>query len=288
MKISIITPCYNSEKYIRETIESVISQRGEFEIEYIIVDGGSTDKTIGIIEKYIIDISSKEFSIKCNHVDLRLISEPDQGMYDALVKGLKIATGDIMAYINSDDIYSPKAFSAVMEIFRDYPKIDWLTGMLLIFNEKGQTTNFIRPLRYDSALIRKGIYGTILPFIKQESTFWRKEMINKLDYERLKKYKYAGDYYIWHTFSKTAYLFTAECCFAGFRNRKDQLSKMKTCYFKEFYDIAGKRSVADMIKAYLYLITNYIMLNKYKRLFNKNTIYYNHENNKWEYAGKML
>lgn len=91
MKISIITVCYNSEKYIRSAIESVINQTYN-DIEYIIVDGSSKDKTVDIIKSYGNKIS-------------KFVSEPDKGIYDAMNKGLKMATGDIVAILNSDDFY---------------------------------------------------------------------------------------------------------------------------------------------------------------------------------------
>ncbi|MEI7595021.1 MAG: glycosyltransferase family 2 protein [Bacteroidota bacterium] len=91
MKISIITVCYNSEKYIKSAIESVINQTYK-NIEYIIIDGYSKDKTLAIIESYGERIT-------------KFVSEPDNGIYDAMNKGLKMATGDYLAVLNSDDFY---------------------------------------------------------------------------------------------------------------------------------------------------------------------------------------
>lgn len=92
MKISIITVCFNSSKTIRDTIESVLSQDYS-DIEYIIVDGGSTDGTLEIINDYIDSVSI-------------LISEPDRGIYDAMNKGIQLATGEVIATLNSDDVYA--------------------------------------------------------------------------------------------------------------------------------------------------------------------------------------
>ena len=91
LKISIITVCYNSEKTIQETLKSVKNQNFE-EIEYLIVDGGSTDKTLAIV--------------KDDHQVKKIISEPDNGIYDAMNKGIRIATGDIIGFLNSDDLYA--------------------------------------------------------------------------------------------------------------------------------------------------------------------------------------
>ena len=92
MKVSIITVCFNSAETIKDTIESVINQTYK-EIEYIIVDGASSDGTMKIVDSYKKRIS-------------KIVSEPDDGLYDAMNKGIKIATGDIVGIINSDDFYT--------------------------------------------------------------------------------------------------------------------------------------------------------------------------------------
>jgi len=103
-KVSIITVCYNSEKYIRTAIDSVLSQDYP-DIEYIIIDGKSADKTMQIIGEY------------GNKISL-VISEPDNGIYDAMNKGLKLATGDIVATLNSDDMYASNTIiSQVVNLF---------------------------------------------------------------------------------------------------------------------------------------------------------------------------
>lgn len=91
MKISIITVCFNSASTIEDTIKSVLSQTHK-DIEYIIIDGGSTDETLSIIENY-------RESISC------VISEPDDGLYDAMNKGIRAATGDVIGILNSDDVF---------------------------------------------------------------------------------------------------------------------------------------------------------------------------------------
>jgi glycosyltransferase involved in cell wall biosynthesis len=92
MKISIVTVCYNSEATIRDTIESVLAQSYS-DIEYIIVDGASSDRTMAIIDEYK------------DHRIATVVSEPDQGIYDAMNKGIKLATGDVVGILNSDDFY---------------------------------------------------------------------------------------------------------------------------------------------------------------------------------------
>lgn len=111
MKTSIITPTYNSEKTIEKTILSVISQPHDFDVEYIVIDGGSTDKTCKIIKKY------------SDYID-KFISEPDKGAYDAMNKGINIASGDIIGIINSDDWYNYGAVQIIEQEFLANPDVD--------------------------------------------------------------------------------------------------------------------------------------------------------------------
>ena len=99
MKISLITACYNSAKTIKTAIESVLSQKG-VDIEYIIVDGGSTDGTVAIVEEF----SRKEHKGRKEGFEFKWMSERDRGMYDAINKGIKMATGDIVGILNADDV----------------------------------------------------------------------------------------------------------------------------------------------------------------------------------------
>lgn len=107
MLLSIITVCYNSEKFIKHAIESVLNQDYP-NIEYIIVDGGSSDNTLNIVKSYGSKIT-------------KIISEPDKGIFDAMNKGISLASGDIIGMLNSDDLYlDNKVISKVVESFKTY------------------------------------------------------------------------------------------------------------------------------------------------------------------------
>ena len=153
MKISIITVCMNSESTIEQTVESVLLQKDE-NIEYIIVDGNSTDRTLEIVNKYR------------NRVDW-IISEPDRGIDDAMNKGILLATGDIIGIINSDDWYEPETFKKIQKCFRN-SNADVVYGRMNLVDEKGRTklltpTN-IEKLRYEmevphsTAFVKKDAY----------------------------------------------------------------------------------------------------------------------------------
>jgi glycosyltransferase involved in cell wall biosynthesis len=217
-KISIITPCFNAEKYIEETIKSVINQTAILsklvELEYIICDGKSTDKTIDVIESI-----TREHSCK----SIKIISEPDAGMYDALSKGLKKASGDIIAYINAGDYYNQHALEVVLEIF-EAGKANWLTGYNVFYNEKSQIVEITLPFKYRKEFFACGFYGMGLPNVQQESTFWSSSLNHSIDYEYLSKLKFAGDFYLWLQFSKICDLKIVKSYLGGFKFHRGQLS----------------------------------------------------------------
>ena len=232
MKFSIVTPTYNCEKYLIETIESILSQKGKFDIELIFVDNLSSDNTLNIIKNYQNLITEKQYEIHCNSINLKIISEMDYGMYDALNKGFSIATGDIYAWANSDDIYFPGAFEVVSDVFYKFPEIQWLKGITSYIDENSKITRFGRCYMYFQKWIRKGIYGRKLYFIQQSSTFWRPELwkkVNGLD----SHLKLAGDFGLWIKFAKYTPLYSLNYFTDCFRFRNGQLSENKEKYFKE-------------------------------------------------------
>ena len=121
VKISIVTPSYNQSPYLEKTIQSVLNQNYP-NLEYIIMDGGSTDGSVDIIKKYSKFITYWE-------------SNPDKGQADAIYRGFERASGDIIAWINSDDFYLDGALKAVGNYFSKYPSIEWLAGNGIIVDE---------------------------------------------------------------------------------------------------------------------------------------------------------
>lgn len=130
MKISIITVCFNSETTIRDTLES-IKYQDYTNIEYIIIDGGSTDNTLKILDEYrgIITI---------------LVSEQDKGLYDAMNKGIIVASGDVIGILNSDDLYQDsKVIKEVMDEFNNNSELDIIYGNL-VYVKSDDTNKVIR------------------------------------------------------------------------------------------------------------------------------------------------
>lgn len=205
-KISIVTPNFNGGEYLEETIKSVLSQDYP-NLEYIIIDGGSTDNSIDIIKKYKNQLTY-------------WVSEPDNGLYEAVQKGFDKSTGEIMAWINSDDLYHPKAFFTVAEIFK-LPGINWLQGIPSTFDEAGRTIAVNKIKRWS----KLNYYLGNFKWIQQESVFWRRSLWDLSGGKLTVEMKYASDLELWIRFFRHEKLFVTNALLGGFRMRsKQQLS----------------------------------------------------------------
>lgn len=127
MMFSIITPCYNSEKTIERTLQSVQSQTYQ-NYEYIIIDGGSVDGTLSIVEAYKSKFNGK----------MRVISEKDDGIYDAMNKGIRMAQGKLLGIVNSDDFYENTCLENALKKYNSNLPYQIIYGMMRIVNEKGE------------------------------------------------------------------------------------------------------------------------------------------------------
>lgn len=154
--VSIITVCFNSEKTIERTIRSVLEQTYK-NLEYIIVDGKSTDKTLEIVEKYRPSFKGR----------MKVISESDQGIYDAMNKGIRNASGDLIGIINSDDFYEADAVENVVAAMKD-ADYQILYGMLRVINKKEDTKAIVMPkhenlenemLAHPTCFVTKKVYS---------------------------------------------------------------------------------------------------------------------------------
>lgn len=218
MKISIITTNYNTDKYLEQTIKSVLNQKGEFELEYIITDGGSIDNSLEIIKKYNKEVKEGKWG---KHITYKYISKKDKGQSNGINKGLKMATGDIIAFLNADDIYLENTLNTVVEYFKENPDCMWLTGYCKIVDENGkQIKKYITG--YKNRKLRKFTFEQLLieNCISQPATFWRKELLEEVGYidESL---HYSMDQDLWARFAKKYRLHLIKDYLACFRFTPD-------------------------------------------------------------------
>ncbi len=248
MKLSIITPCFNAEKYIYATALSVISQQGDFEIDYFIIDGNSTDKTLEKIKQIEALTKLRSFQDNCKGITFNYISEADRGMYHAISKGLEAATGDIIAYINASDGYLPGAFQAVANTFRNHQHVNWLTGWNTWAKESGELFDNFLPVSYSESCIKSYQYnGHLLPHIQQESTFWRKHLLENIETKILSKMKYAGDFYLWKTYCNDHKLHILQAQLAFFKLHENQKSTDIELYHTEARSISNKATLPVLL-----------------------------------------
>jgi glycosyltransferase involved in cell wall biosynthesis len=248
-RISIVTVCYNMENYIEKTILSVLSQNYA-NLEYIIVDGGSTDNTLTIINKYRNQIS-------------KIICEEDESMYEALIKGFNSSTGDILAWLNADDSYFPWTFDTVSKIFIDNEKTNWIGGIPAFLDEDRNLTNIYthagaKPSYFIvNGWFREDLFG----FLQQEGMFWRRELYfgsGGLDIN----YKYAGDFELWTRFAAKSELVTVAIPLGAFMKRSTGISiNSRNEYLKEV-----KKACKNKRK-YPYYYWKFIKSLKMKQLF---------------------
>lgn len=234
-KISIITASYNSEKYIEHTIQSVIEQTYN-NIEYIIVDGGSTDATLSIIERYKEKIQT-------------FISEPDNGVYDAFNKGIKASKGDVIYFLNSDDyLVKEDILEEVMKFFERNPEKAMVYGNILVKNEEsGFIDLYGREFNLDDLKAAK------MP--PHPGLFIKSEMIKKYNGFSL-DYKIASDFDLItrifiNEFEQIAYLNLRIACFrygglSSSLKNKNKLEEEATEIVRKHFGITYKpRGVAE-------------------------------------------
>jgi glycosyltransferase involved in cell wall biosynthesis len=223
-KFSIVTPSFNQAQFIERTLQSVMDQQGDFSVEHIVIDGGSTDGTPGILEKYAPGI--------------KYFSGPDRGMADALNKGIALASGDVVGWINTDDVYLPGTFAKVSGYFNLHPECQWLFGNCRIIDEEDREVRkwitaykngLLRNFRYDRLLLEN--------FISQPAVFMRRSALERVGPVDI-SLPTAMDYDLWLRFARIGEPGYIDDYLSCFRMHRDSISyKGYRAQFEEQYSI---------------------------------------------------
>ena len=231
------------------------------------MDGASTDGTLETLQRY-------------ERQGVIVVSEPDAGFYAGLAKGLQRATGDYVAYLNAGDLLHPGGLSIAADCF-ELPGIDWLTGYAAVCNDQSQIVQCWLPYRYRTQLFECGAYGSVLPFVQQESTVWRRVLHDTVNFEILSSLRYAGDAYLWKCFAGRAELNVVRGLIGAFRVHAGQISERLQDYRSELRSFSRPPSLPERLRC-LADRTLWWMPEKGKLWMNRSTlIRYDHAQGAW-------
>lgn len=226
--VSIVTPSYNQAEFLEDTILSILNQDYP-NIEYMVIDGGSTDGSVEIIKKYASRLAY-------------WVSEPDKGQYDAIQKGLGQSRGSIMGWLNSDDKLCPWAIRTHVNIFQKCPQIEWLTSSEQIFWSRtglpahlSRIDGYARKAFYNGRNLDRDSYFRF--HTMQEVTYWRRSLWDKAGGHMDTSLLLAGDFELWARFWQHAELATMNALVGGYR----MYAETKTSSKYDKYLAEGRR-----------------------------------------------
>lgn len=225
LKISIVTPSYNQAKFLEEALLSV--KRQSYSVfEHIVIDGGSTDGTVDILRRY---------SSLPGWEHLQWKSEPDNGQSDALNKGLRVATGDVVGWLNSDDRYRPDCFRIIANGFSQYPKADVLYGDYTYIDERGRVWRIRREIEFNQFIL---LYLHML-YVPTPSSFFRRQVFGEGNWIDT-KFHYAMDYEFILRLSRRGHAFQhIPALLADFRIHPDSKTGAHSDKQREEHDAIG-------------------------------------------------
>ena len=251
-KISIITPSYNQGLFIEKTIKSVLSQKYP-NLEYIILDNCSTDQTSKILRSHV---GARRAS------PVQIIIKKDKGQVNAINNGLKIASGDILAYLNADDVLAPNSLFVINDFFLKNKSAKIVTGKCEIIDEKDNLSRkFLTLVRniFPSKYRYKYPVINIINLIAQPSTFWRNEITKTIGYFN-DDYHLAFDYEYFLRISQKYPIHFIPNLLSYFRVHTSQKSSDHKKHFEEDYQIASHYTKNPLIKFLAFLSRQFFIL----------------------------
>jgi glycosyltransferase involved in cell wall biosynthesis len=226
-RISLVTPCLNQAELVRQTLASVLDQHYP-NLDYVVIDGGSTDGSADVIA---------ETGTLLSH----WVSEPDDGHYSALNKGFAKTTGEVMGYLNGDDLLFPNSLFVVAEIFARFPEVQWLTGAHFFVDTHGKYMGYVPPLRWTRWHL---LSRQVERFLPQESTFWRRTLWEEAGGRLDDRFALAADFELWARFSRITRPYSVDAPIGCFRFVRGQ----RSVAFRDQY-LAEVQSIRDRERA---------------------------------------
>lgn len=209
---TIVTPTFNAIATIRETLASIAAQDYAGPVEHVVVDGGSTDGTVELL------------AAEAAAGRLRFVSEPDDGLSDAFNKGVAMATGELVGWLNADDVYEPGALAAVASALEASPGAEWAVGRCGIVGEDGRESRRV-VTAYKDFLLRHYSFGLHLTnnFVSSPATFVRRSVLEEIGALDV-RFVYSADYDLWLRLGKRGAPAFARAPVARFRMGEGSLS----------------------------------------------------------------
>ena len=227
-KVSLVTPVFNSVRYLEATFRSVLSQ-GYPNLEYIVIDGGSTDGSLDIVRKYEGQLHT-------------WVSEPDRGMYDAINKGFARSSGDLMGWISATDMLHAGSLFVVGSVFRTFPQVEWITGRPTGFSDDGMAAEILKLRRWSRWPFLAGANR----YIQQESTFWRRSLWERAGSRVDDSRRNASDFELWVRFFRFAKLYSVDALIGGFRSHPDSLGLQNLAECHRIHEEILQNELASM------------------------------------------
>lgn len=242
-RIFIVTPCFNAGETIDQTIASVLSQAGPFELHYHVQDGGSTDDTVMRLERWAERLADGLVPSFCEAVRFTYDSAPDNGMYDAIARGFASFNSDDedwLTWINADDMLASGACALMAMIDADDQQdtINWVAGTATIVSQGAIISQVDRRMAAD--VMRQGLCdGQHWEFVQQEGTFFRAALWRSIDPdEDFARFRLAGDWNLWRRFAESSELYQAAHALGLFHVREGQLSQLhRDAYIEEINSV---------------------------------------------------
>jgi hypothetical protein len=237
-RFTVVTAFKDASQRALETAASIVGQRavrsGRVSLQYLVFDAGGDGGG---------ELLRRQFG---GQVEVRV--ERDRGLYEAVAKGLGMADGDVVSYLNAGDVYHPSAFDVVADVMEAHP-VRWVTGMQVLCNEALHVVGAQVPFRYRRDLLLKGLYGRRLPFLQQEATFWARSLQANVDLDLLGSLRLAGDYYLWRCFVREEEPAVVAAYLGGFTVHRRALSSNLAEYLREMEQLADPPGPLDALSA---------------------------------------